>query len=1044
MAVPQPPPDPGLLIDRVADEFERFLRRGMRPQIEQYLRRVDSEHRGQLLATLLPLELEWCAGQGITLIPLQYYQRFPEHRDVVQSVLTAETSAVARETLRPAQATPAVPRVIPPAVPSQPQPPEQKQPAQPPAPPPVAPAPPPRQPEVLRFGKFRLLDKLGSGGFGTVYRAEDTLAGRTVALKLPHRLDDPDLRRRFITEVRSAAKLDHPGIVRVLESELVGQQLYVATQLIDGQDLSEVIRHQKPSLKQLVSWIRDAARALAYAHREGVIHRDVKPSNLLISRSGQLAVSDFGLARRVEDNSSLTSTGNILGTPRYMAPEQAAGLNKAVGPASDQYSLGVILYEVLTGRPPHQGKMPQLLTQIIRDEFPLPRDLNPKVPEALQTICVKALARNAAHRFPDLDQFADELDRWLQGEPITVTLQQPPTGLTALLQHRLVWMFGTAALLVVVIAVSLMTLGGAAAWRFAPRADAGKVVDQPAPAAPPAELPPGDLQPLPEQPGAAPGPRAQADPRQLLTLLQPGSSWNCPTLTADGRESPGLLTVIDLQPVNQQVQLLLSDPRQPDRKSIWTGRWQPVKDAAGELAWTIDATPLVGELRPSQQPPPRVLPLAVSAKGELIWQRQPQPWSLKSVPNPPPVPRKDELLAELFRASSRGQVWIGTLQAPGEAAQPVRLTFTEQRDEGQYLAAVLEAADDPFASAQFVGVVNTELPILLAGQPLQLKRTADLLETYAPRYLSPQLTLALVGGQLLGTLDQSRLQLRPQAVPQFPAGRRDAWEQLLQPGRIWEGVRKFQTEPPAAVRIIVAETREDYGFVRLVVEDPADPQLFSVFTGVLQNDGNQLDHFPLELNASVASISVRSALFPGRRLTKLWARATPAGDQIFLYSEAGERISLKPLPALFEQDLTTAGRRELWQATWTAGKSWMGTLLNREVHASTNLTFAVTGGPDELGRVTAAVWETSKPRARMLLEGTLDLTDDLSPLAYPLTLSKVRQGQGGSLLLGNSRTPGHLQLRLSPDGKRLIGAMSQQGEEGNWIEILVLDEQSND
>ncbi len=444
-----PLPDPAELqllkvIDSIADEFERELNAGRRPRIEPFLRRIEPSYVGRLLKELLSLELEWRAESGQTLVTGDYLQRFPQHHQLIETVFAEwETRsggsvagpAVDRETPRPGGGGP------PPKTP--------KAPVVPPLP-----APPGETGRLQvpgRLGRFELKQQLGAGSFGAVYLAHDSRLGRDVALKVPHSTQPADANRRFLTEARAAGKLKHPGIITVYDSDIVDGSLYIACEYINGGDMSRILKERGTSLKQLVVWLRDAARALAHAHEHGVIHRDVKPSNLLVSESKQVYVSDFGLARRVDDNSSLTADGSVLGTPAYMAPEQAAGKTAAVGPASDQYSVGVMLYEILTGRVPFRGNIPQILQKVVRDQPQRPKELNPNVPEDLEAICLKTLAKNPVQRYRDLNDFADDLDCWLQGKPISIHPTARP-GLKGWLRNaKAVPMFVSAVLLAILI-----------------------------------------------------------------------------------------------------------------------------------------------------------------------------------------------------------------------------------------------------------------------------------------------------------------------------------------------------------------------------------------------------------------------------------------------------------------------------------------------------------------------------------------------------------------------------------------------------------------
>lgn len=270
------------------------------------------------------------------------------------------------------------------------------------------------------FGRFQILARLGTGAFGTVYRARDTVLDREVALKVPRAeaLKSPESRARFLREPKAAAQLRHPNIVPVFDAGSVGQDFYIASAYIEGRTLEDFLEHEQADFRSVARIARELADALNYAHGMGVVHRDVKPANVMLDGRGSAMLTDFGLARLENSDEKVTQDGTVMGTPAYMAPEQADRSLGEVGPASDQYSLGVVLYEMLCGQTPFSGPPAVLIFNLIHQTPPSPRSVRPAVPSDLVTICLKAMAKNPAERYADCDALAEDLRRWLDGEPI--------------------------------------------------------------------------------------------------------------------------------------------------------------------------------------------------------------------------------------------------------------------------------------------------------------------------------------------------------------------------------------------------------------------------------------------------------------------------------------------------------------------------------------------------------------------------------------------------------------------------------------------------
>ena len=312
--------------------------------------------------------------------------------------------------------------------------------------------------QVTGFGDYELIEELGRGGMGVVWKAHQVSLNRPVALKLllEGRFATEGAIKRFEFEAEAAANLDHPNIVPIYG---VGQHEgwpYFAMKLIDGSDLGQripdyalPITHSKAKSNgvptsnggiasrdlskseirdlqaRVAALIAKIARAVHYAHQRGILHRDLKPSNIIIDASGEPHVTDFGVAKLATPDGRLTVTGVVLGSPHYMAPEQASGQVRQVTSAADIYSLGTILYELLTGQPPFQGDTPLAIMRQTADEEPKPPSaLRPGLDRDLETICLKCLAKSPTRRYPSAEALADDLEKWVRREPISA---RPPT-----------------------------------------------------------------------------------------------------------------------------------------------------------------------------------------------------------------------------------------------------------------------------------------------------------------------------------------------------------------------------------------------------------------------------------------------------------------------------------------------------------------------------------------------------------------------------------------------------------------------------------------
>lgn len=340
-------------------------------------------------------------------------------------------------------------------------------------------------------GDYELLGELGRGGMGVVYRARQKSLDRIVALKMILRGDHASAAdiARFRAEAESAAQLHHPNIVNVYEVGDIDGRPYFSMKLVEGTTLAKRLADGPLPSRTAAEMLEPICRAIADAHRRGVLHRDLKPSNILIDMEGRTFVTDFGLAKRLSPDSSgveqdsmaasLTMSGAILGTPGYMAPEQAAGHRNEVSGATDVYSLGAILYAMLTGRPPFQAASAVDTVLMVREQDPLPpRMLNPKADPDLEMICLKCLQKPADLRYATADALADDLEAFLKSEPISarssqfsqvISLAFRETHHAAILENwGLLWMWHSLVVLLICLITNAMHYQGIESrWPYA-------------------------------------------------------------------------------------------------------------------------------------------------------------------------------------------------------------------------------------------------------------------------------------------------------------------------------------------------------------------------------------------------------------------------------------------------------------------------------------------------------------------------------------------------------------------------------------------------
>ncbi len=395
---PSIPPDLASLraVNAACERFEDGWEAGRAPRIEDVLAEVGEPDRGPLLEELVALEIQLRRERGERPDPAEYRIRFPGR----ESATTEGSHTDADGDAEPdpgATIGPDETMFHQSSIPSR----DGKPPSD--------------------FDKFEILGVLGRGGMGIVYKAWQKDLKRLVAIKMIHavHIDSPELARRFEEEARCAGGLQHPSIVRVHEAGQYQGRPYFAMEYLAGSGLDRILKDGPVDPKEAARLVATVALAVAYLHEEKVIHRDLKPSNIIMDGRGRPFVTDFGLMKLLGEDSNATSTGAVLGTPSHMAPEQAAGRLDRVGPLSDVYGLGAILYSLLTGRPPFHAPTPmETLVQVIEGE-PIPAArLRPGLARDLEHICMRCLEKEPADRYPSAGAVADELEKYLRGDEI--------------------------------------------------------------------------------------------------------------------------------------------------------------------------------------------------------------------------------------------------------------------------------------------------------------------------------------------------------------------------------------------------------------------------------------------------------------------------------------------------------------------------------------------------------------------------------------------------------------------------------------------------
>lgn len=383
----EPPVSHDEQVHRLADAFERCWQSGNRPSIDEYLDQASPPWRAALLRELVVLEVDFRRAEGEAVALDDYLRRFPEEAASVEGAffLLAERDCLSTQSLVEKTNPGRVTKVA------------------------VQPVGMPK-----RLDRYEVLRVLGHGAFGTVYLCHDPQLDRRVALKVPHRkwFSSAEQMEAFVQEARTAARLKHPALVAVYDVRQHDDGLYIVQEYVDGQDLAAAIASSVPTPEHIASLIVEVAEAIGCAHQHNLVHRDLKPANILVDRQGRAHVADFGLA--LDEGLLRERKGEVAGTPAYMSPEQVRGETHRLDGRTDLWSLGVILYELLTGRRPFAGKdRKELFDEILRRDPKPPRMARAEIPRELERVCLRCLEKQPTQRYNSAAELADDLRQWL-------------------------------------------------------------------------------------------------------------------------------------------------------------------------------------------------------------------------------------------------------------------------------------------------------------------------------------------------------------------------------------------------------------------------------------------------------------------------------------------------------------------------------------------------------------------------------------------------------------------------------------------------------